>query len=168
MTRPGFPPAALDDIETLEDHFHTEQLCLGNSGGVLTEDVLTSFQFTSGAGAGLWGAALQIYAGALGSGYYWDLDKVIVTAVQRTGDLYIVEFWAGAGLFGAAKRITGLYFTTSTATFRSGQSQERSPRVRGDLNIWGRCKCANAAASTIDVVFQAHKYPSDTGDKVDS
>jgi hypothetical protein len=168
MTRAGFPKEALDEVYVSEHHVHTEGLCFGNSGGVLTEDALGAFQFTSGVGAGVWGAAVQIYAGAIGSGYYFDLDKVVVTAVQRVGDLYLVEFWAGSGLFAAAQRITGFYFETTTATFRSGQSHEKSPRVRCDLNIWGRCKCSNAAASTIDVVFQAHKYPSDTGDEVDS
>ena len=88
MTRPG-PGVYVNDVEIIEQHLHANQLCFGRNiaTGFLQQDSLTSFQFVSGVG-GAWGTEYQLYNGAYGSGYRFDCDKVLVTGIQRTGDLY--------------------------------------------------------------------------------
>lgn len=167
MTIPRGNVQTLEEIEVVEEHLHTEQLCLGDTGGVLADGSLTPFQLTTGT-VGVFGSELQIYAGAFGAGVLMDLDKVVVVALQRTAVVYLVEFWAGSGAFGAATRVASFYCGASGTPFRFAEYQVRSPRVRGDLNIWARAKSGYATASTIDILFMSHKYPSDSGDVVTS
>lgn len=156
----------LEEVETLEHHFHTEQLCLGMGvDGYLADGSLTSFQLTTGL-VNVFGAEVQLYNGAMGSGVLLDLDKVFVTQAQRIDETYLVEFWAGTTTFAAATRIASFYYRSGSSTVESVPFQVKSPRVRGDLKIWARTKSTYATASTIDILFESHKYPSDTGDQV--
>ncbi len=173
MTIPGPMRAeieeTLEEVEVIEEHFHTEQLCFGMGGdGYLENGSLTPFRLTTGA-AGVFGVEQKIYNGALGVGVLFDLDKVFVTEIQRIDQTYLAEFWAGSGTFAAATRVSSIYFRTSSTTFESIPVQCKSPRVRADLQIWARVKCAYAGGTSwIDVLFESHTYPSASGDIVTS
>ena len=168
MTKSGGNSGFGEELELVEQHNHNTQIVFGNSAGVLTQGELTPFTLTGNAVANLYGAELQIYAGAAGAGISMDLDKIFVVTMDTNNCTYLIEFWAGSGVFGAASLVNQTLARSSTAAGRMSPLIAKSPRVRGDLNIWGRIKCSLAGAPTIDVLFETHQYPPPYGDEITS
>lgn len=166
MTRSRAPAA---EIDIIEEHFHNEQLCVGDDGSNGFQDAgTTAWQLTTDAVASTFGAEVQIYSGALGADYYLDIDKFYIVDMDTNNETYIIELWGGSGLFAAAHRLSATFARRASVSGADYSSISRCPRVRGDLNLWARAKKSGAGAGTIDFLLELHKYPSDCGDIVDS
>jgi len=160
--------------EVTEDHHHNEQFCIGNNAGVAAypaahaaSGFLTPFQLTSAVAASAFGVPTQLSAGGLGS-LFWDFDEIFVPVSQRVDETYCIEFYAGSGLFAASTRISALFYRAASNNSETFPLAHRSRRFLGTLNLWARCCCTFAGASTIDILLLAHNYSLDTalGDEV--
>ena len=158
-----------EEIDVVERHWHNSNLCWGDDGANGFEDRgLTPWQLTAAAPGDTFGAEIQIYSGQYGANAFLDLNTMFVTSSQRNDETYLVEFWAGSGLFAAATRVTSHYYRTGGAATEVVPEVARSPRVLGSLNIWARTKCTNVGDSTIDFLLEGHIYPPPNGDEITS
>jgi hypothetical protein len=163
-------PHLAEEIEVTEEHVHTEVICAGDDGANGFEDGGVSPWQVQAAAVGpppVQGTEVLIYSGALGADVYLDIDRIFVTAVQSNNNVYVINLWAGGGAFGVATRATAAYVLKISNVGSLTAIQGKCPRIRGDLNIWATVSCANAN-QTLDFLLEYHKYPSDSGDEIES
>ena len=148
-------------VHEIEKHFHNREHWFGKSAvdTFLDPDVLTEWQVTAGDGSAF-GDAIQLSNGdEIESGSatkYYDMHKILVTAVSATSKIYKLQFLYGTGVVGDATIATEVvgYFP---ATGKSAAIPFIMPRITCNNKVWIKAAC-ETNGGTIDFIVGLHIY----------
>ena len=147
-------------VDTLEIHHHSENFPFGNDGANnLEAHSLDPFVLTAGAGDAF-GGELQIHDGSVLSalvGPRCDIGRVFVEQSNQNDSNFEIEFWQGTGAFGAATRLTGLYYRAAAGQTESVAATVPCYRIDSTKKIWARCKC-KTDGKTVSFLLEIHGY----------
>ncbi len=147
-------------VHEIEKHFHGENFPFGNDGANnLEAHSLDPFIVTAGAGDAF-GTELLIHDGTVLAGVVGikaDIGRVLIEQSNQNDANYILEFWHGTGAFGAAERLTGLYYRTSANSTEVLGASIPCPRITATDKIWARCKCSTDG-KTLNFLLEIHGY----------
>ena len=148
-------------VEELEKHFHNREYWFGKSAGdtFLDPAVLTEWQAVSGTGSA-YGNAIQLSNGdEIESGSttkYYDMHKILVTAVSASNKVYKLQILYGTGTSAAtaiATEVVGFF----PATGKSAAINFMMPRITCNNKVWVKSACETDAA-TLDFIVGLHIY----------
>ena len=148
-------------VHEIEKHFHNREQWFGKSAGdtFLDPASLTEWQLTAGAGLAF-GAEVQLSNGdeveAGDATKYYDMHKILVTAVSAASKIYKVQFLYGTGAVGAATiatEVVGFF----PASGKSSAIAFMMPRIACNNKVWAKAAC-ETNAGTIDFIVGLHVY----------
>ena len=148
-------------VHEIEKHLHNTSICYGQTAGgdEVEADSLLPFEVVAGAGSAFGVEKLITAGGVIGGGsatQKQDPDHIFVYTIDKADKLYIVQFYYGTGIFGAATLWSSFYFKGPT-TGRSSSVQVCFPRIACNNKIWAKCKCETAGGK-INILFRIHVY----------
>ncbi len=149
----------------IEKHFHSEEHWYGNDtdGTGSTANNLVEWQLEAGEG-GAYGTEVQL----LGANDISDSDfsftpvkfdshRILVTASSANDKNYMIQFWSGTGVFGAADLITEVPYRTGANSAEVTPIPMQMSRQAVANKIWARTKCETNSA-TVDLIIGVHAY----------
>jgi len=148
-------------VHEIEKHFHNREYWYGKSAGdtFLDPASLTEWQVVAGDSLAF-GTAIQISNGdEVESGSatkYYDMHKVLVTAVSASNKVYKLQILYGTGLVAAATiatEIVGFF----PATGKSDSINFMMPRITCNNKVWVKSAC-ETNAGTLDFIVGLHIY----------
>ena len=148
-------------VHEIEKHFHNREYWFGKSAAdtFLDPAVLTEWQVVSGDGSA-YGTAIQISNGdEIESGSttkYYDMHKILITAVSAANKIYKIQFLYGTGVVGDATIATEVagYFP---ATGKSAAINFMMPRITCNNKVWVKSAC-ETNGGTLDFIIALHVY----------
>lgn len=148
-------------VHEIERHFHNPNQCYGNSGSNNLERSSTSpFRVTASTG-GAFGTELQIHDGTVVEGgdssKKMDVGRFYVVDSQVSDETYIIEIWAGTSTFGAATKITEVFYRTGSNIAEVVPLVTPCSRVACNSKLWARCNCSQDS-QWVDFMLEVHTY----------
>lgn len=145
-------------VAEIERHLHNAELWYGRGAGNLAElNNLTTWTITTGA-ADTFGAPVQLASGTQfpAPAARFDIRRILVVSVSANNSTYLLEFYAGDGVFGDATLITSIPYrqANQSSIIPTEMISYRRPT---SYNLWVRAK-AQTATATIQIIFGAHFY----------
>ena len=149
-------------VHEIEKHFHNREQWFGKSAGDTYYDPASFTEWQVAAGESeAYGTAVQISNGdEIESGSatkYYDMHKVLVTAVSAANKVYKLQVLYGTGVVGdatIATEIVGFF----PATGKSDSINFMMPRITCNNKVWVKAACETDGA-TLDFIVGLHVYP---------
>ena len=148
-------------VHEIEKHFHGREYWYGKSAAdtFLDPASLTEWQVVAG-NSEAYGNAIQISNGdEIESGSatkYFDMHKILVTAVSAASKIYKVQFLYGTGVVGAATiatEVVGFF----PASGKSSAINFMMPRIACNNKMWVKAAC-ETDGGTLDFIVGLHTY----------
>jgi len=148
-------------VNEIEKHFHNTSICYGQTAGgnEVEADSLLPFEAVAGVTPDFGVEKLITAGGVIGGGSATkkqDPDHIFIYTVDKADKLYILQFYYGTGIFGAATLWSSLYFK-GPATGRSSSIAVVFPRIACNNKIWAKCKC-ETSGGLINFLLRVHVY----------
>ena len=149
-------------LDTLTNHFHSVECWFGNDGdgSGSTANNLDVWQLTAG-NSEAYGTEVQLLAANdINSGDFpitpvnFDLHRLLITAVDATSSIYMIQLWAGPTNFASASLLAEVPFHTEGE--KLPVSVQMAPQSVNN-KVWARVKCQEDG-KTIDFIVGVHAY----------
>lgn len=151
-------------LQVVNRHFHSPEQWYGRDAGdgFLNRDSVLSWTVPTAAGAGAYGAELQISDGTEIEGgdpdKRFDFHRLYAAGASQFDNLFKVEAWAGATTFAAASLVTEIVIALSGPQGDHFPLALNSRRVPCNHKLWLRAMSASAGPDSIDPMIGLHTY----------
>ena len=160
----GVPDSLDYRVSEIERHLHNAEVWFGQGGGGLAErNSLTPWVITTGA-INTFGAPVQLTDGSqfppiivqTFPAFKYDVHRIEVINASANNTTYMMEFYAGTGVFADATFLTSIPYRQANQSVVIPVTMI-SRRVLTTHKMWVRAK-SQGAANTIQIIIGVHFY----------
>ena len=151
-------------VHEIEKHFHSSEFWYGDGGSNTMTRAANHNPWTLAASAtpNTYGTEVQVstaddFLTDMATAVKLDLHEIMVCESTSNDKNYMIQFWCGDGLFGAASFLTEVPYRTGNNAQEAQPITIMCPRFSVGCKIWARVKCETGSAS-LDIIVGIHGY----------
>ena len=153
-------------VHEIETHFHSVERWYGTDGDstMSVANNLAPWTLVADAAANTYGTEVQLSAASdvldadMGiTVVKFDLHRIMITESSVNDKNYMVQIWAGTGIFGAATLMTEIPYRTASNSAESQPIVCQMSRIAVATKLWARAKC-ETGGGTLSIIIGIHAY----------